>query len=53
LWGLAVNDIIIRDVTDKIQQVAVCRHNEILPEAGKSEDRNPWLVKMYNTILCH
>lgn len=39
----------MRDVTDNLQQMAVCRNYEILPEAAKSEggeaDRNPLLVK--------
>jgi len=42
---LAENDIIIRDITDKIQQMTVRGNHEITANTSKSEegeaDRNP------------
>ena len=38
LYWLAKNDIIIRDITDKIQQMALCSNYEITANVAKCEE---------------
>jgi hypothetical protein len=59
LHWLAENDIIIRDVTDKIHQIPVHENNEFMASSNKSEhffiwrqaDQNSWLLKMTCWII--